>query len=472
MKSDLSDIFRRIKKIEDPEFISKFESPYGNIWPLIRFNIFQSYTLRRLGKNSLLNRGKKFLKKIKHQNTKLADNLTNTLKTSSPSIEQEVDFQAVKQIWFSISALRHRYRDGYNQAIDPYFNYNRKGAIMIEINQESSELAYPHPILKGVTIYNLATEFNQSPYNRGRKKIIFSTLAGLMKFRRRYRLGKLKKIFPEISSFALVYEYQIYKTYYLFFKDFLTRFKNLEDLYLCSYYFSHYAGMVSAANQLGIITIEIQHGTVSANHYAYGGWGQLPPTGFLMLPKLFWVYAESERELIEKEFLNTPHKVKVVGDLSFIFWNEFRRKNDNPIEKDKIVGLFSMQNRLPDEHHFFWELLQNTDLRFIIRLHPGYRELKKLFLNQLQKWGMDADQMVWDQNEDVFDTLNNCQFHVTLFSSVTLDALHFKIPTFLIDETGYVYFRDLIDQSDLVYYCPTKDSILEPLNKLRPAIKK
>ena len=51
---------------------------------------------------------------------------------------------------------------------------------------------------------------------------------------------------------------------------------SINKVYVCSYYSQPALGFIIAANQLGIKTIEVQHGPIGEYHLAYSNWNKLP----------------------------------------------------------------------------------------------------------------------------------------------------------------------------------------------------
>ena len=45
--------------------------------------------------------------------------------------------------------------------------------------------------------------------------------------------------------------------------------------------------LIAACKKLEIPTIDIQHGSQSSIHYAYGNWEYIPKNGFKLLPDIF-----------------------------------------------------------------------------------------------------------------------------------------------------------------------------------------
>ena len=259
MDSNLKKLFDRIKKFETAENIGKFDTSYGNIWPLVRFNIFQSYTLHYLNRNSLLNKGRKFFaKKIKNKDGQLKFNTAKTKENGDVRFANDFKLKRdkVEQIWISNPRIRASFNDRYNKTIDPYFFYNRKEFdLMLEFQNNSKQKVYRHPIFKSEWIINTAEQGypNQGLLNAP----LLEAIKNYYGFIKQFNLNSLKKIFPELSVFTLVYEYFVFIENYNFYYHYFKGFKKLRELFLVSYYFSNYMGMVAAANKLGINTSDI-----------------------------------------------------------------------------------------------------------------------------------------------------------------------------------------------------------------------
>lgn len=447
----LRSLFERMESYERVLDLSSYDDPSANIWPLIKFSIYQSYTLRYLNKNTLFDRIKKRLAK-------------NKKAKSSPPFEKssaEINKNDLSEIWISYASNRNMFNDKYNKFIDPYFHYLASdSAKMFETGSSNSSHSYPHPIFKDKEIINLDHELNSIKASLSLTKPQKAAIFSFYEVKSKFKLAKLKKIFPELNVYSAVYEYEIFKHNYSVYREFFSKFKNLKKIYLSSYYFADRLGMMAAAEHFGIECIDIQHGVQSSAHYAYSGWEILKIDTFNSMPGGFLVYSEKEKERLQKEMKN-PDQIKVVANLSYKYWNEHRKSSMQAFKGEKYL-LYTLQNQIPDKEHFIWTLFKefnNKGVGLLFRLHPGYKDLENELKAMLAQKGISA--FTIDDQEDIYDSLNDCLVHITQFSSSTLDALLLNKKTILIDPRGKEYFSELLENEEKVIYIDEQSDLLD-----------
>jgi hypothetical protein len=459
----LRDLFNRMASFETEENISLFEDEYGNSWPLFKFSIYQSYTLRYLDKNSLYLRIKKFINK-RSRSLKSTDQGREFIKSDKPSFFPN----DIKEIWVSNYRNRKNISDHYNKFIDPYFNhFALSNAIIAEIENPSPYHFIQHPLLDNSVVFNMDLELNaiQAQLDLGSPQL--SAVTHFYTTIRKFNLLKLKKTFPELNLFSAVYEYEVFKNHFSLYNALFYRFPKLERCYLTSYYFANQMGMIAAANKSGIDTIDIQHGVQGKGHYAYSGWANIPKKGYLLLPSIFAVYSEKEKALLDKEFKDSPIESIIFGNKSHQYWSENRKQDQNDLSSNRRYILYTLQNQLPDSEHFIWQaipLLKEKNIEVLFRLHPAYPELKDELSKMMVAIGVDS--FLIDQNEDVYDSLDSSFLHITQFSSSTLDALLLNVPSLLIDPRAKEYFNELLNEENKLYYTPNLNDFMGRIDHL------
>ena len=73
-------------------------------------------------------------------------------------------------------------------------------------------------------------------------------------------------------------------------KKLLLKHKNLKEIYLTCWYTTETMGICAAARQLGIKTIDIQHGKQGKYQAMYSGWTTIPESGYSLMPDKFWCW--------------------------------------------------------------------------------------------------------------------------------------------------------------------------------------
>ena len=147
-------------------------------------------------------------------------------------------------------------------------------------------------------------------------------------------------------------------------------------------------GIIASAKQLGISTIEVQHGKQGRFQAAYSGWNIFPDKGFLNMPNNFWCWGNSSVKNILQSSPNRKFHKPILGGYAWPLWYKTFYKNNKeyPIKSSRIKLLFTIQGeqgetneqQLPDgllELIRHYQKLYNKTKEKIfeirIRLHPN-----------------------------------------------------------------------------------------------------
>src|SRR5262249_18009723 len=90
--------------------------------------------------------------------------------------------------------------------------------------------------------------------------------------------------------------------------------------------------LVAACRQLGVLSVDLQHGVQGESHVAYGAWSVMPAQGWELLPDRFWVWSESEVAAIRKWVPpgSTRHLAFVGGNI----WLDLWRAGNSPLVRE------------------------------------------------------------------------------------------------------------------------------------------
>ena len=89
-------------------------------------------------------------------------------------------------------------------------------------------------------------------------------------------------------------------------------------VYIVEYYNSYGWALCDACHELGIPTVELQHGRQDPQHHAYGRWNKCPSVGYRSLPHTFWSWSAFEQGTIEKWAAKLPKHRSFVGGNPYI----------------------------------------------------------------------------------------------------------------------------------------------------------
>ena len=219
-------------------------------------------------------------------------------------------------------------------------------------------------------------------------------------------------------------------------------------------------GACLAAKELGIDSVELQHGLQSDDHYHYAGWAEKSNEGYALVPDYFWVWGEDNRQnLID----NSPGLVKseniivggnplinqiIDGNLSSLLSN-----NDDAVS---LIGdyensiLVTLQNADDSEVDFISNLIHNSPVNWLwlIRLHPSLFTSKKSIKTHLNASNIDLNIANGLPLVQLFKVVDS---HLTPCSTCALEALPFGIKTILFQQNGSLTFQKYIEKN-MMYY--------------------
>lgn len=246
-----------------------------------------------------------------------------------------------------------------------------------------------------------------------------------------------------------------------YFRKLLKSKNKIKTIYVLCFYSEEVMALISAANQKGVTTIEMQHGPQSDIHMAYSSWTSLPESGYDSLPRKFWNWdIESSKTIKNWSGGSNIYSTEVVGN----FWvNYWKNKNTNYNFKEYI--LYSLQTFPYTIEDFFPPALINCIIEskrlWFIRLHPrGLSDLDKIksFLKE-----RNVLEFV-NIEEATFDPLplilQNAFIHITYFSGTTIEADMFDVKTVFLSEDGVNTFPNLLKEKK-AYFIPVKEKEFE-----------
>jgi len=198
--------------------------------------------------------------------------------------------------------------------------------------------------------------------------------------------------------------------------------------------------LIAAANDLGIDTIEIQHGTISSFHVGYSYPKEVTIPYFpkrLSLWGKFWY-----------DISQFPIDEKYVSYDGFTFLKKEIEKYSN-IEKDETRVLFISQGTigksLVDTALKFAN--QNKEFKIIYRLHPSETEQWKSLYPELCSFSMkNSNISIETVDTPLYKSFAQSTFVVGVYSTALIEALAIDCKLILMDLPGVEYFQDLMDK--------------------------
>jgi hypothetical protein len=226
--------------------------------------------------------------------------------------------------------------------------------------------------------------------------------------------------------------------------------------FVCTYYSSSAMAFVMACRNLGIPVYDIQHGVQGDAHVAYRSWrasdGRVPDA----LPDGFWCWDAASAEQLKRWCSPVVGpKVVIGGDV----WTEYvlnsaidvvNKVCDIAQRRTVMVSLQPVDNPLPDI------LLQAmaaapADVLWLVRLHPV---MTTAFANnliiQLNDIGCKNFLIQGNTDEPLPRQLLRTDLHVTLYSSVVIEAATLGVYSVLLDPRAVRLFRDIVGDGKAV----------------------
>ena len=270
--------------------------------------------------------------------------------------------------------------------------------------------------------------------------------------------SKIKKYVPSIVltdhkhlEEVISYELHIKNQY-------IKLLKKLNPKVICLHGFHYQAPLISAADALGILTVDLQHGIQVGWNPLYNVHTELPPSGYQAYPDYFAVWGHKEYENILKVFNSDKHKPILMGNpwLKKIedFSVQLSEKIVERIRNYEVSILIIMQNQTAIPKLFLDIIEQSSDnILWIIRHHPKGEKYNPQDFSKSKNILID---------EDIDNILFNELFkHIDIAisegSTLAMEANNFGINNIIIGETGKDNYKEEINNGTFFYLKDTND---------------
>jgi len=245
-----------------------------------------------------------------------------------------------------------------------------------------------------------------------------------------------------------------------------------------SYYGMEGLALNLACRELGIPSVDLQHGLQGNLHVAYARWKRVPSYGYEMLPTFFWVWEQSDAKTIEQwnAQVSRWHRPLVGGNLWLNEWlsgeNNLVAKHDRKLQDvralfpGKYHVLITLQLHQADDRTLdsLFAAMRKTgqEYHWWIRLHPcmlGERGSVRAMLerNEISDFELDLA-----TDLPLYALLRQMDLHLTHSSSTVIEAAFFGIPSVLISSYGAEFFPDQT-VSGWAVTALTEDTIIEAI---------
>ena len=329
------------------EIIISLESKYPvnrwkfngiHLWPILRIDIFFCLISKNTSvtPKNVLNEPKVVLKR-KNTSKVLYVQFKNFIKFLISKLWVLYKIKKVENIFVAHNSHRTKFKQNdFNKFFDSLIHLDKK-------YEDSFFLEYGSTFYEN--LYNSNRVFNFVKYLRYYNS--FKKLTNRVSF----EIDGLKYFFEDLKKDKLLNDVQFpfnLETLQLKLKDFSLRVKFFTNIlknskpkrvYILCYYSFDAMAIVTAANLLGIKTIEMQHGPMVDEHLCYGSWSNIPDTGYSVLPHVFWCWDYFSSKSIDRwSSKNTLYSYIISGNP----WINFL-KNQNIEYKFANYILYTLQ---------------------------------------------------------------------------------------------------------------------------------
>lgn len=317
---------------------------------------------------------------------------------------------------------------------------------IIERLEEDSTLMIELPNPKHYNYTDISTKniVSQLPLKFIEKFLMYTV------FNKKYNIEILDNILlKERIDFNYINIIKSFNANYLIYKFLLKVYK--PELIFVNCHYCRF-GLIYASNELGIKTIEIQHGIINEAHFAYRS---ILAINQKYLPNILLSFGENEVSLKNKLI----KKVFPIGS----FYLEYLENNftiDNNLLKiteqyQYVVGV-SLQDQEWEMNIIFEFFIEcaKEDKNILYILIPRKR---KIFSKKL------PSNMIVYSDLDCYNIILHCNIHSTLYSSCALEAPSLGIPNILIDIEGFssMYYKNILSDRHTKYVTTTKEFFKE-----------
>lgn len=433
MKDSYENLMKKIEEIENHYNVdSIILEDQTKIWNLIRV-ILSSYIV---DPNYIKNERKNKIKKIKFiiKESLLTNTLPNKVEICAFS-----DVESQKKVgtkYFDI------YVDTLNELFENYFIFDWPSA-----KAQRNEIGKNHIPLK-IPFSVLFKKVLPNKLHIRNKEILERVIED---FSKEYDLDEkiIKKyVLESIAVFKIIKE----KT-----KKKLQRI-NPSVVLLRAAYGRFQMGVVQACRELGITTIELQHGMIYDYHFGYIK--KTKSENFDCVPDMIFTWGDFFSNIISEGYLFKNENIISVGFPYVEKMVKKEYKTDKKIQtfckKFKKIVLVSGVSAEYFDLFVNKVAKQNKKIGYLYKPHP--RDTRKIEFNE-------SNIIVMERERDIYSLFRYANVHLTVLSTTMLEALAFGLPSILItsDEIDIKSIR-LID-NETIFLIKNTDEFIEFLSK-------
>ena len=273
---------------------------------------------------------------------------------------------------------------------------------------------------------------------------------------------KMRKNIPILKplnkeSFLDIVEYEMcVRNYYI------KLLEAVKPKVICLNFYHRYAPLISAANELGILTVDLQHGVQGNWSPLYNRFEELNNIVYQALPDFFAVYTNNERENILENFNSLSKHRPVLMGLSWLYEAESNHLLDSvklsyqvsAQYKTRILLILQKQTAIP-EYILKTIIKTSNDCIWFIRHHPKGRKFKSIDFNQADN--IVLDELVDNMPPTVLHSL--VDLSISEGSTLSWELSLIGIHGLIVGKQGYDNYSIEINTGILSWCEPTVESL-------------
>jgi hypothetical protein len=246
------------------------------------------------------------------------------------------------------------------------------------------------------------------------------------------------------------------RVYADFYTQYLIKTQTKKVIAVSYYGFDSMWSCMFAANQLGITSVDFQHGPQTEVHMAYASWTKVPKNGFSIMPKEYWCWDEESAKEINRWAVPVGTNAKTYGQ-PWLAHIQNKQVQEGFQERALVVlyslqtfPLFTLENTFTPE---IIKLIKKSKHKWVLRLHPSNTQESYLIKDYLNKQEVEKGKYTIQRPNDtpLPTVLSRSLLHITNYSGCTIEARELGVKTVLIDAVGLEMFKSYIDKELVIY---------------------
>jgi len=224
-------------------------------------------------------------------------------------------------------------------------------------------------------------------------------------------------------------------------------------IFILNYYGPQGLAFVHAARQLGIPSVDMQHGPQVMGNSGYTSWEEIPQNGYNVLPDTFWVWDEQSKQNIDQwANKSQAHKVVLGGNP----WCDFWKVQIKDIQTTSNGILYSLQpiktaDLFPAQLTEF--IRTATQYQWTLRYHPRQSVEQIQEIEQhLKQHGILKQVAIEDAVQTPLPlSIAKSKIGITNYSGVAIESADLGKQSIIIHPLGKISFSNLIAQGKAIY---------------------